>query len=437
MFVRKKHKALMLYSELCELLGTLLGERNFAVVDNINDKIIALGELLAQFDNIGVGLIEQLEDIAKKIIILQEEISNGRVNQMMQQVLRRKLYKFHEVLVHDIPDDRILKFFLPYNASMWDSLESVWMDAAADPACDAIVMPIPYYDKNPDGSIREWHWEGEKLPENVPIVDFRTVDLKQVQPDEIYIHNPYDDNNYVTSVAPEYYSYNLKECTNKLVYIPYYVTNVDTITTETIKGYAMQKVWLYADCIILEADKVKKLYVDYLSQLYGEDKREYFENKIKATGSPKIDKAKRTKINWDDIPSDWLSKIKKEDGTMKKVIMYGSGLSDVLQYGEKLLDKIENSFEYFKSKTDTIAILWRPHPLIPSTIYSMRPELATRYEAIVEKYKKEDWGIYDETGDLHRSIALSDAYYGDDSSILNLFRELKKPVMIEDVDIMN
>ena len=340
-------------------------------------------------------------------------------------------------MVSDIPNDKILKFFLPYNASMWDSLESVWLEADADPNCDAVVMPIPYYDKNPDGSVREWHWEGEKMPANVPIVDFRTIDLKQLQPDEIYIHNPYDENNYVTSVAPEYYSYNLKECTSKLVYIPYYVTNVDAITTETIKGYAMQKVWLYADCIILEAEKVKNLYVDYLAQLYGEDKREYFQNKIIATGSPKIDKAKRTKIDIDDIPAEWLNKMKREDGTMKKVIMYGSGLSDVLQYGEKLLDKIENTFEYFKTKTDDVAVLWRPHPLIPSTIYSMRPELATRYEAIVAKYKNDDWGIYDETGDLHRSIALSDAYYGDDSSILNLFRELKKPIMIEDVDIMN
>ena len=39
--------------------------------------------------------------------------------------------------------------FLPYKASMWDSLESVWKAADADPECDAYVIPIPYYDKNP------------------------------------------------------------------------------------------------------------------------------------------------------------------------------------------------------------------------------------------------------------------------------------------------
>ena len=41
--------------------------------------------------------------------------------------------------------------FLPYKASMWDSLESVWKRYEDDPLVDAYVIPIPYYDKNPDG----------------------------------------------------------------------------------------------------------------------------------------------------------------------------------------------------------------------------------------------------------------------------------------------
>ena len=32
---------------------------------------------------------------------------------------------------------------------MWDSLESVWQAADADPDCDAYVVPIPYYDTPP------------------------------------------------------------------------------------------------------------------------------------------------------------------------------------------------------------------------------------------------------------------------------------------------
>ena len=42
--------------------------------------------------------------------------------------------------------------FLPYKASMWDSLESVWRAADADSEWTSLVMPIPYFTKNKDGS---------------------------------------------------------------------------------------------------------------------------------------------------------------------------------------------------------------------------------------------------------------------------------------------
>ncbi len=54
--------------------------------------------------------------------------------------------------------------FMPYKASMWDSLESVWMEADADTDCEAYVVPIPYYDKKPDGTFGELHYEGNQFP---------------------------------------------------------------------------------------------------------------------------------------------------------------------------------------------------------------------------------------------------------------------------------
>ena len=39
-----------------------------------------------------------------------------------------------------------------------------------------------------------------------------------------YIHNPYDNWNYVTSIDPAFYSWELKKYTDCLVYIPYYST---------------------------------------------------------------------------------------------------------------------------------------------------------------------------------------------------------------------
>ena len=66
---------------------------------------------------------------------------------------------------------RIEAVFLPYKASMWDSLESVWKAADEDPDCDAYVIPIPYFDRNPDGSFGPMHDERLDYPDNVPVTD--------------------------------------------------------------------------------------------------------------------------------------------------------------------------------------------------------------------------------------------------------------------------
>lgn len=67
---------------------------------------------------------------------------------------------------------------------------------------------------------------------------------------------------------------------------------------------------------------------------------------------------------------------------------------------------------------------------------AMRPELLEQYQEIVREYKAGDWGIYDDTPDLHRAIALSDAYYGDQSSLVELYQVTGKPIMLQDVELV-
>ena len=86
--------------------------------------------------------------------------------------------------------------FLPYKASMWDSLESVWRAAYEDKEnCLAYVIPIPYCDRNPDGTAKEWHCERDLFPKDVPTLDWQEVDLKTMHPDVIFFRYPYDDCN--------------------------------------------------------------------------------------------------------------------------------------------------------------------------------------------------------------------------------------------------
>lgn len=357
------------------------------------------------------------------------------------EALNKELLKVEESTKRDIPV-RIEAVFLPYKASMWDSLESVWRAAEEDADCDAYVIPIPYYDKNPDGSFREEHYEGDQYPGYVPVTHYSQYDFVNRHPDMIFIHNPYDEQNYVTSVHPFFYSKNLKQFTDLLVYIPYFILEepdrYNAKSKEHIKEFCVTPGVFHADKVIVQSENMRQMYVEILTEFMGRDQgnRAYWEEKILGLGSPKVDKVLDTRKEALEIPEEWLKLIRKPDGSWKKIIFYNTGVTALLQNDEKMLHKMEDVFETFKENTNDVVLLWRPHPLIESTLTSMRPQMWARYKDLRDKFICEGWGIFDNTADMDRAVAMSDGYYGDGSSVVQLYLEIGKPAMVQDVNIM-
>lgn len=306
--------------------------------------------------------------------------------------------------------------FLPYKASMWDSLESIWMAAEQDPDCNCYVIPIPYCDLNPDGSIGQVHYEASLMPSYVPVTHYEAYDIKENRPDIIYIHNPYDNTNMVTRVAAEFYSEELKKHTDMLVYIPYYLG-----TQHLAEEHKLLSAYLHADKIILQNETM-------VEDVHSSIPRE----KLAALGSPKADRilrleAEKGKVVGQMVPKAWKKKIKN-----KKVILYNVSISGILQFSEQALDKIRYVLSKFENREDVV-LLWRPHPLIESTLKSMRPALYEEYMQIKRQFIADDYGILDETPDVGVSVVIADAYVGEDSSsLVNYFGVLGKPVFYTD-----
>ena len=162
--------------------------------------------------------------------------------------------------------------------------------------------------------------------------------------------------------------------------------------------------------------------------------RKFLEKKFLGTGSPKIDKVLNTRKEDLEIPAEWLKVIEKPDGSWKKIVFYNTSVSALLHSDEKMLRKMESVFGIFKENKDEVALLWRPHPLIQATIESMRPKLWEGYKEIRDRYIEEGWGIYDDSAELDRAVAISDAYYGDMSSVVQLYKKAGKASMIQDVE---
>ena len=404
-------------------------------------RAIDFGTFIEGEEGEGHPTVKTLEDFCEILFEIHEEIQSerGLSADSAKARLETCINKIEESANKDITLTTV-KVFLPYKASMWDSLETVWMKANEDPNCTAIVVPIPYFDKNPDGSVKEMHYEGNDYPENVPVVAYDKFDFENVHPDEIYIHNPYDDLNYVTSVHPFFYSENLKKFTEKLIYIPYFVLaepDVDNEKTlENLKGYVLSKGVVNADEVIVQSEQMREGYIRVLTNHFGPETRPKWEAKVKGTGSPKFDKLLRMSKEEQIIPDEWKKIITKPDGTRKKIIFYNTSVVAILNQEQKMIDKIKDALAVFKECKDDVALLWRPHPLIMATLDSMVPEIAEQYQKIVDDYRAEGWGIYDDTPDMDRAIIISNAYYGDPSSLVQLYEKLEKPIMIQNVDVL-
>ena len=403
---------------------------------------VSLGGIIESLEEKEHITAAYLEEYCRLLYYIFEEAQKGQLNESrMEKRLRNQLLKIENSVKHDITAREEVVFF-PYKASMWDSLESIYLAAKEDPDCDAYCVPIPYFERNPDGSLGKMHYEGKDYPQNIEVLDWESYCFEERKPDVVYIHNPYDNKNYVTSIHPRFYAENLKKYTKQLVYIPYFILGeVDPDNQEAvdrIKHFIWTPGVIFSDKVIVQSEKMRQVYVNEYQKtakeygLLGEHRdRKYLERKILGLGSPKVDKILNMEKEALDMPEKWLKCIQKPDGGRKKLILYNTGVTALLQYNEQWLTKIEQALKSFKENQDKVTLLWRPHPLIESTMKSMRPEILRRYLDLKEDYMKEGWGIYDDCPDLHRAIAWSDAYYGDGSSITALYAAAGKPVMIQ------
>ena len=202
-----------------------------------------------------------------------------------------------------------------------------------------------------------------------------------------------------------------------------------------MKHYCLTPAVFHADKVVVQSENMRKVYIKVLTEAFGEESRRGWEEKILGLGSPKIDKAVSTRKEDLDIPEEWMDIIQKPDGSRKKIIFYNTSIGSLLESKEKMLEKMKRVFLAFRENQKEIALLWRPHPLIPATIQSMLPQLWTEYEQMVAKYREEGWGIYDDSADMDRAVALSDAYYGDASSVARIYKVTGKPVMLQNVEV--
>lgn len=381
-----------------------------AILMDCQQSAITMGTNLEKRGASGIELTHILEEYCENLYQISERLAESDENacMLLSQRIEEQITQLKAQLQDHLKDRKEIVFF-PYKASMWDSLESIWMAADADPDCDAYVVPIPYYDRKTDGTLGTYHYEGREMPEYVPVIYYEDYRIEERRPDIAYIHNPYDEMNLVTSVDPRFYSGELKKHVERLVYVPYYAT-----TGGMAEGQAMCPAYSHADDIVTQSEKYRKFFDESLD-----------DQKFLPLGSPKFDRVIRLCNNPPEPPEGWKEKLEG-----KTVYFYNTSLGGMLENTVSFFQKMEYVFRCFEGRDDC-CLIWRPHPLFESTLDSMRKQFRPIFDRLKQLFVENDLGIYDDTPDIEKTIALSDVYIGDaGTSVTSLFGVAGKPLFI-------
>lgn len=399
-------------NELINKLNILIGLHEQINPISSDDGIEILAQCQEYAINVGT-ILEQNNDGLEVVHMLEEYcecVYNMSLYNNFYEIQKKSVALLKDVYtqISNMETQYTIAFF-PYKVEMWDSLESVWKAASKDKRCRCDVVVIPYFEF--DKRDKQWKlaYDGNRFPDYVQVVNYENYVLKNIRPDAAYIHYPYDDSNKVTTIHPNYYSDKIKSYSNKLIYIPYYVTA--GAISDNHKHFPVYKNIDY-----------------YIAQ------SEYFKESCRGTtvydkmlplGSPKIDNViYKCEMN-NNVSEQW-----KKILAGKKVVMLNTTLGDILNSREILLVKLRHFFELVKDMKD-IALIWRPHPLTEATYKSMREDLYEKYMELKAYFINNNIGIFDETNDISDTIAISDAYVGSDgSSVINMFGAAGRPCFI-------
>ena len=309
--------------------------------------------------------------------------------------------------------------FLPYGPDYWKWMEPLWERECADPDSAVYVLPLPTYDMNLDGTTGALHYDLDAYPEGVVTWSVEDYDLATRRPKRIYFQVPYDGYNPSKSVHPYFYSKELLGYTEELIYVPYFpiadIVDGDEKGEYSLEQFVKMPGTVHADRILLGTEWMKTIYKRALMDLCGKDTEEIWEDRIEV--SPEI--------LTDDV---------KEASGMKSIFYY-TDVCPFLAEPEKAIDKLKRNLEIFKESSGDIRLIWHPFNGIDEYMQKKAPDTYEIYKGLVDEFKNEGWGVYDEREDGDAVMDECAAYYGDPSPYVFHAQITGKPVMIADINI--
>ena len=292
------------------------------------------------------------------------------------------------IIGEELPHARKLAF-MPYKAEMWDSLESTYREAVRR-GYECRIIPMDYRLKTDDTK----HNDFEKPKA-----------LEYWRPDAIFIHNPYDDNNKVTEVSPEFFTENLKEIA-PIIYIPYFGNDCGDhfINQPGVKN---------AHLVFCDSEENRELYLKYFP-----------EKKVYAVGNPKID----TLRFYEEVGKKYrplLNFVLPHHD----ITLFATGLMPFMRDPLGKLEQYQDAVKYEIEKHR--CVLFRPHPLMEPTIEALlTPGMLREWRDFDKWMLWQDDVFHDKAILPEISMSIADKLITDHGSLEDLWRYTGKEMEV-------
>ena len=318
--------------------------------------------------------------------------------------------------------------FLPVKAKHFSSMRMAYEMETATPDTDVYVMPLPYYYKEYDGSFKdEMHIDTEEfIKANIPVTDYSRFDLSLLCPEKIYINSAYDEYNMAVSVDTRFYARNVKKYTEKLIYIPYFkLMEFDRANYPcwyNMQYYCTVPGVVMADKVYVQSENTRKVYIDKLNEWVGDEKyTEIWEQKIDVY----------------DESCEEHSEDELRDAGSEKTIVWFVSAGSLAEFGDKYIEKAYRNLDVFALSKDKLKVLLNSEPFLDEMIKNYSDELYKKWTGFIDEFNRS--GIGEVVSQVEEksveALLKANAYYGDPSSICKDFILMKKPVMLQNVEV--
>lgn len=409
---------------LCDMEQCILQYEQLDKLAEAQSLAIELGTFIDELKGEGTSSVTELEAFCENIFIVYNMLQEQQV--VEETTINDRLTLQFNVVCTTIKKEIIQRkevVFVCFSVKYWENMEQFYRTEISDEWNDVYVIPIPYYYKNYQGQIREEVFDISQYPKDVKILDYRTYDWEIRHPDKVYIQYPYDNWNSETTIPSEYFSENLWKYTEELIYVPYFI--LDEFCRSNLREYYNMKYYctmpgvVNADKVILQSEGMKRVYIDKLVDFAGKDTEEIWQNKLCVSENIKAHLEEKSSKN-------------------KKTLLYYVGFSQLYQYGEQAIQKMNRVFDILCSNEDRLQFIIREDVMIEKNSHMLEKKVYMQYCEIIKKYSKRKSVTVispkDSITDVE-IVKMCDAYYGEASRLMNRFRRENKPIMVADVNV--